>query len=401
MNIFNLIAKLTLDDSTYISKIVSNSTLTQQQTEKIKQKLEQMQKTTEKAIRLTAQAFAEGKIGLEDYSQKMSQLQSRQRQLEESAKQLGVANKKMSLSSVISWTAIATAVVGVIRKMGQLMYSTTEYAGSIKDLAQVYETTYQNVQELNYIAQESGKNAEWVLRKARSSGQSYAEVLGLSNEEYQEMIANAKEMGIILENDVIDRADMLGDQISQLKYQWQAVLTGLLAGNEDAEEQLSAYFERVGAFIEQNLPTAVQFTAKFLLQLVTSLVKLAPQIVGDLISELVNVAIDIIFDFDWYKVGWNLGLAVSEGVINIIPKVLNKLLGKVGIKIPTLNLDSFKMDTGNLVGDNSYNYSTNNSNSSNVTNNTTITIEAKDANAREIANEVSRILSTQIQAKGR
>lgn len=308
---------------------------------------------------------------------------------------------KATLNTALGWVAVRQAIVGTIKKMGELMYNTTEYAGSIKDLAQVYETTYQNVQELNYIAQESGKNAEWVLRKARSSGQSYAEVLGLSNEEYQEMIANAKEMGIILENDVIDRADMLGDQISQLKYQWQAVLTGLLAGNEDSEQQLSAYFERVGAFIEQHLPTAVRFTAKLLLQLVTSLVKLAPQIVGDLISELVDVAIDIIFDFDWYKVGWNLGIAVSEGIINIIPKVLNKLLGKVGIKIPTLNLDSFKMDTGTLVGDNSYNYSTNNSNSSNITNNTTITIEAKDANAREIANEVSRILSTQIQAKGK
>lgn len=310
--------------------------------------------------------------------------------------------EKMGLGAKLTWAAVGVAIVGVIRKMGELMYSTTEYAGSIKDLAQVYETTYQNVQELNYIAQESGKNAEWVLRKARSSGQSYAEVLGLSNEEYQEMIANAKEMGIILENDVIDRADMLGDQISQLKYQWQAVLTGLLAGNEDADEQLSAFFGRVGAFMEENLPTAIQFTVRLLLQLMLGIMRVAPKIISDLLAELIDFVVEWILSFDWFKVGWNLSIAILEGIVNGLVKVGNKILKYVGIKIPEADFSKMQMELSsgkNYASNNSY--LTNNSSSSNVTNNTTITIEAKDANAREIANEVSRILSTQIQAKGR
>ena len=307
--------------------------------------------------------------------------------------------EKMGLSAKLTWASVGVAIAGVVKKMGELMYNTTEYAGSIKDLAQVYETTYQNVQELNYIAQESGKNAEWVLRKARSSGQSYAEVLGLTNEEYQEMISNAKEMGLVLEDEVIDRADVLGEQIASLKYQWQSVLTGLLAGTEDSEQQLEAYFERLGAFIEAHTPMAVRFTFKLLTKIAQALVSMLPELLGGLVGELIDYLIEYTLSFDWIGLGWNIGLEIAEGILNGLGKLGNKVLKYVGIEIPEADFDRFKRDLGTNAS--SYSYSTNNSNSSNVTNNTTITIEAKDANAREIANEVSRILSTQIQAKGR
>lgn len=343
MNIMNLTAKLILDDKEYIVKL-----------QEAKEKTKEVTKETEKS---------------------------------------GIASK-------LSWVAVGVAIAGVIKKMGELMYSTTEYAGSIKDLAQVYETTYQNVQELNYVAQESGKNAEWVLRKARSSGESYAEILGLTNEEYQEMIANAKEMGIILENEVIDRADMLGDQISQLKYQFQAVLTGLLAGNEDADEQLSAYFERVGAFMEANLPVAVQFIFRLLMQLAMSIINVAPSIISQLIAELVDFMISYTLSFDWAKLGWNIMVGILEGMLNALVKVGNKFLKYVGIEIPEADLSSLQaeMTSGKTYAN--YNNLTNNSSSSNITNNnTTVIVEAK-GDAKQIANEVSKILSTKIQAKG-
>lgn len=326
------------------------------------------------------------------------QLQEAKQKAENTGKGIG----KSALGAKLGWVAVGTAIAGVIKKMGELMYNTTEYAGSIKDLAQVYETTYQNVQELNYLAQESGKNAEWVLRKARSSGESYAEVLGLSNEEYLEMIANAKEMGIILEDEIIDRADMLGDQISQLKYQWQAVLTNLLAGNENADELLSQFFNRVGAFMEQNLPIAIQFIYRLLMQLAMAIVRIAPKIISSLITELIDLIIEFIMSGDWFKVGWNVAIAILEGVINGLLKAGGGILDMIGIKIPEVDFSSAQMELTTGKNYNAeYSYSTNNSSNSNVTNNTTITIEAKDANAREIANEVSRILSTQIQAKGR
>ena len=343
MNIMNLTAKLILDDKEYTVQL-----------QEAKQKAENVTKTTQ----------------------------------------------KMSLGAKIGWAAVGTAIVGVISKMGQLMTNTMAYADNIKNLAQIYETTTENLQELNFVAQESGKNAEWVLRKARSSGQSYAEVLGLTNEEYQEMVNNAREMGLVLEDEVLTRVDDLGDQISALKYQFQAVLTGLLAGNEDADEQLSAYFQRVGEFMEDKLPIAIQFIFRLLMQMSLALVRVAPQLINQLLAELIDYALSYTLSFDWAKLGWNIMIAILEGMLNGLVKVGNKFLKYLGIKIPEANLGALQaeMTSGQMYSN--YNNLTNNSNSSNVTNNnTTITIEAK-GDARQIANEVSKILATKIQAKG-
>lgn len=235
--------------------------------------------------------------------------------------------KKMSASSLISWAAIGAAIIGVANKMKDLVYNTTEYAGSIKDLAQVYETTYQNVQELNYIAQESGKNAEWLLRKAQSSGESYAEIVGLTNEEYQEMIANAHELGLVMENEVIDRADMLGDKLSQLSYQWQAVLTGLLAGNEGAEENLRSFFQRLFEAIEEFTPNITQFVVRMISEVAVAFVRYVPKIVIQVISQITATLVA-----NLPELFWEINKAVIQGLIDIILAPINWIIELFGGK---------------------------------------------------------------------
>ena len=276
MNIFNLFAKLILDDSEYKKKI--------------------------------AEAKGENKKLIKE---------------EQRAKEKSVAR----------WLAVGTAITAVAAVMKNLIYNTTEYAGSIKDLAQVYETTYQNIQELNYIAQESGKNAEWVLRKARSSGESYAEILGLTNEEYAEMVANAHEMGLVMENEIIDRADELGDRISALKYQWQAVLVSLLAGEEDAEEKLEMFFDRMLQVAERFMPAVVQFAVKLLAQVAVALVKYLPQLINDLTTEVMNSLTETL-----PQLIWNLVKALVQTVINNVINMLVGWLRIFGVDVPQVDL---------------------------------------------------------------
>lgn len=239
-----------------------------------------------------------------------------------------------NLKTVASWLGITASVATLISTMKNLVYNTTEYAGSVKDLAQVYETTYQNVQELNYMAQESGKNAEWVLRKAQSSGESYAEILGLTNEEYAEMVANAHEMGIILEDEVIDRADMLGDAVSQLKYQFQSVLTGLLAGEEGAEDNLRAFLKRVGDTVSQYMPAVVNFGVQILIEVFVGLVNYLPTFA----VELATTLLDAIVNIDWLGIFASIGLSLIEFFINAIIQAFTFWLKWFGIDIPQVDL---------------------------------------------------------------
>lgn len=270
-----------------------------------------------------------GKLTLDtsDYEKGVETAKKENKQFEEST-------TKSTAKAVIGWTAVATAIVGIAVKMKDLIYNTTEYAGAIKDLSQVYETTYRTVQELNYIAQESGKNAEWVLRKARASGESYAKILGLSNEEYAEMIANAEEMGLIMEDEILDKADELGDRISAIKYQWQAVLVGLLAGEEDAEANLEKFFERVNEVVENFTPRIISFVVKLLGQITLAIIRVAPKMLLDIIYKL----IDVVLNIDWIEFGWNIAKAILAGFANVFIKSFNNIFGWLGLKIPEIDV---------------------------------------------------------------
>jgi hypothetical protein len=315
MNLFNLVAKLTLDDTEYkkgIDRATSSAS--------------SMTTAVVTGSKKSATAMATVGVAAADVSKRMNGL--------------GMASIASGLKAAAGWAGVALSIAAVVTALKDAIYNTTEWAGGIKDLAQVYGMTYTQIQEVNYLAQESGKNAEWAIRKAQSSGQEYWEVLGLTNEEYKEMIAYANEMGIILTDDLVDGADRLGDQISQLKYQWQSLLAGLLAGDVNAEENLQKFFDRVMVFIEEFTPVIVQFSIKLIRQIVISLVKIAPQ----LVAEVMSAIIDMIFDVDWLQVGWDLAKAIAQGVINGLSELLFGGLGKIfGFEAP-------KVDFGGASG---------------------------------------------------
>ena len=308
MNLFELTAKLTLDDTEY------------------KRGIESAQKQastfgTTMVLSSKKSATAMGAVGVATAG------------VGKKVGELTTATISSGIKSVASWAGVALSIGAVVTALKDAIYNATEFAGAIKDLAQVYGLTYQQVQEVNYLAQESGKNAEWAIRKAQSSGQEYWEVLGLTNEEYKEMIAYATEMGIILGDDIVDGADRLGDQLSQLKYQWQSLMVGLLAGDENAEENLQKFFDRLMVFIEEFAPVIVQFVIKLVRQISIALFEMIPQI----ITELLYSVIDAIFSVDWIAVGWNIMKAIAEGIVNSSIKLLGGWLEWFGVELPQVD----------------------------------------------------------------
>lgn len=322
MNLFNLVAKLTLDDTEYKNGI-----------EKAQKQTNGLTTTMVLSSKKSASAMATVGVAATAVSQKVSDLTT--------------TTLINGVKSVASWAGVALSIAAVVTALKDAIYNTTEWAGGIKDLAQVYGMTYTQIQEVNYLAQESGKNAEWAIRKAQSSGQEYWEVLGLTNEEYKEMIAYANEMGIILTDDLVDGADRLGDQISQLKYQWQSLLAGLLAGDVNAEENLQKFFDRVMVFAEEFTPVIVQFSIKLIRQISIALFEMVPQIITELLDSLLGV----VWSIDWVGVGWDLMKAIAQGIINASSELLFGWLKIFGIEAPKVdfggNSSSNYIDVGN------------------------------------------------------
>ena len=308
MNLFELFAKLTLDDTEY-RKGLDNAT----------KQASGLTTAVVTSSKKSATAMATVGVTATEVSKRISDVTT--------------ASLVNGVKTATGWLGVALSIGAVVTALKDAIYNTTEWAGGIKDLAQVYGLTYTQIQEVNYLAQESGKNAEWALRKAQSSGQEYWEVLGLTNEEYKDMIAYATEMGIILGDDIVDGADRLGDQLSQLKYQWQSLMAGLLAGDENAEENLLKFFNRVMVFIEEFAPVIIQFVLKLAVQLVVALAKMAPELVGVLFTSV----IEAIFSIDWIAVGWNLIKGIAEGFINGAIELLGGWLRIFGIEIPKVD----------------------------------------------------------------
>ena len=247
--------------------------------------------------------------------------------------ELETSTSKMSLKAIAGWAGIALSIASVVNGIKKAITSTMQYADTINNLAQLYGKTAKEIQEVNYLAQETGKTAEWALRKAKSSGQEYWQVLGYTEEQYKKMIDDAHEMGIVVEDEIINNIDKMNDSLNSLKYQWQAVLANLLGGGENAEEALQQFLDRVEGWAEKNLPRIISFVIKLLKNLVVGLVRVLPELVG----QLLDAVIDAIFEIDWVQVGIDLAKAILQGLLNSIIKALNKLFGWLGVNIPEVD----------------------------------------------------------------
>lgn len=283
MNIFNLTAKLTLDDSEY------------------KKNINEVKKENKDLVKNT---------------------------------------KDANLKSILSWGAVSGTIALVANKLKQLTLDATNYAGSIKNMSQFYGESIEKIQELSYVAEKSGKDVEYALKRAKSSGEEYWEVLGLTREQYIEMTNDAHKMGLVLSSEVVEGADALGDSIGNLKLQWKSTLMSLLGGAPEAEEKFNQFAENVSVFLERFTGPVLRFITKLTQSILKTLVKIAPTLVG----ELIDVIFDTVYKIDWIGFGINLAIKIAEGLVNVLAKIFNKIFGWIGINIPEVNFGEF--DTG-------------------------------------------------------
>ncbi len=323
MNVFNLFAKLTLDDSSY-------------------------------------------KKGIEEAKGKNAELLT--------------STKKMSLGAKIGWAAIGAAVVGIIVKIKDLALETINYADSFSDLAAKLSMSTDSVQEMNYIAGQLGTNIDTLTNtmavmynKAKEGDDAFSkigvsvkdtngeiksmdalfyEIVGAMNAmesdsertaamldvfgrsalqigevlntdvgTLKEMGQEAHNLGIVISEDLVEKASDFNDKMDEFKLRGKGILAEILLG--EGGEELDAKFDKfIDDFIvgfEKVFPKFVNFAIQLLQKLFVSLAKMLPS----LIPTLINAILDI----DWFSVGLSIGEAILNGILEILERGLGALVG--------------------------------------------------------------------------
>ena len=230
---------------------------------------------------------------------------------------------KNALVAAGKWALVGGAILKVASTIKGLIIDSTQYSDNIKNMAQIYGYSVREIQEMQSVAEQSGKSLERVLRGIRSSGQTAAEYLGLSTEEYAAMVDEAYRFGTILSEDAINNVDALGDRIQYLKSEWTAAITALLANEDGAEQAVDAFFENVGGIVDDYAPAIVRFFVRLLLKVAQGLLKVAPQIIGDFI----DAVIDTVLSINWIDVGFKIIKAILQGIWRGLGRIGKKIFG--------------------------------------------------------------------------
>jgi hypothetical protein len=285
------------------------------------------------------------------------------------------------MASAISWAAVVAAVLKVVNMIGQAITSTMEYTNNLKGLAQAYGMNYKEAQELNYVLGQVGTSIDSVgmgmknlanfatsgdkdLTKLVGSvkdangnfktqsqllfevaqalqgvddvternrltikllGRSYTEFgdfLKLSTEEVERFRAEANELGIVLEDNILEAADKAANELTKWKQEWKSALALFIFGDEDdrskAEEMITALIEQ----ISDRVPDYVKAGVKILLSIGQGIIQALPAI-AEAAAEVVVTILGEIYKINWLKVGLDIIIGVIRGLLSGVSKLFS------------------------------------------------------------------------------
>ena len=323
MNLFNLVAKLTLDD--------------------------------------------------EDYKKKIEEAKAKGKELADDTK------NKHTASMVAGWMAVAVAVVAVTKKIADLAKATIDYADQVGDLAEKWGFTTKQIQEFDYWATQNGTTLEALLTGMRGlvnnaqagseafdklgvsvtdangelkdqrtlfletinalqkvenqtektalqfdvfgrSGVELGQVINLTSEQLEALSQKAEDYGLIISDDAIKASSDFNDELDTLQKQFRSVVADLLAGTPEAMAKVDVFVENLTQKIEDYLPKFITFAIKLVDEIAVAIIKALPSVINSLV--------DAIFSYDWFKLGVDMSVQIGKGLVKGISNTVQKLLGK-------------------------------------------------------------------------
>ena len=323
MDIFNLIGKLTLDTSDYDAKI-----------NEAKNKGEDFAKTTK---------------------------------------------NKVSPMAVAGWAAIATAIVAVIKKMGDLALATANYADQIGDTAEKWGFTTKEIQEFDYWATQNGTTLQSLLTGMRGlvnqaeagssafaklgvavrnndgtfkdqktlfletmnalqgiddqvqrnalqfeifgrAGIELGQVINLTGDQLEALSQKAEDYGLIISDEAIKASSDFNDELDTLKRQFQSLVAEMLADTPEAQRKFEEFTNNLEEMIRKYLPTFIRFLSKMAGVSVVEIIRQLPV--------LIESIFDAILDMDWYKLGMEISWEILKGLGKTLWEGVQMIFGK-------------------------------------------------------------------------
>lgn len=274
--------------------------------------------------------------------------------------------------AIAAFSAIAAAVVALATKIYQLWQQTLTYADTVSDMAAKFGVTTASISEMQYIADQSSTSIEgmtsamsMLFNRAKEGSEvfqrlgidvrdsngnfkamdelfyetvgalndveyanernalmletfgesvfSVGEVVRKTSEELERMRQEAHELGIVMNDETVQFASDFNDALAVLRLQGQSALASLISGDEDAEEKLQDFFDRVLEIAEENMPRIISFSVRLFTNAATALIRLAPRLVG----EFAKAIVEVVFDPElWIQTAVDLFRSIAEAVVN-------------------------------------------------------------------------------------
>ena len=300
-------------------------------------------------------------LNTKEYEEAIDKAKAKGEELAESTKQ------KHSMKMVAGWTAVALAIGAVIKKIADLAMSTMNYADQVGDIAEQWGFSTKEIQEFDYWATQNGttleslltgmrglvnqaeagsgafeklgvsvKNADGTFKDQRTlfletmtalqgvddqvqrnalqfeifgrAGIQLGQVINKSGAELEALSQKAEDFGLIISDKAIKASSDFNDELDTLKRQFKSAIAELVAGDpEEGYRKFEEFATQLVDKLAQVIPKFIMFAIRLSNSVIRELVKNLPSMIGQLIQE--------IFKINWFEVGLQIGLEIMKGVI--------------------------------------------------------------------------------------
>lgn len=368
--------------------------------------------------------------------------------------------QKSTVKSAIAWGAVVTAVVAVVSKVKDLIVETANYADQIGDLAEKWGFTTREIQEFDYWATMNGttldslltgmrglvnqaeagsdafdklgvsvRNADGSLKDQKTlfletidalqkidnqternalqfevfgrAGIDLGQIINRDSSELAQLSQEAENLGIILSDNTIAMAGNFNDTLDQIRLSFKSVFAELIGGAEDAPKKFEAFLESLAKQVEQWLP-----------QLLAVVIQLFPKILAitmKLIAQIPTMLMDALTQVNWLEFFVDFFKGFVESLVATVKNMVELLFGKGwlwGKNTQTgTDTSAFKESMTSLSSEYTNSYS---DSSSRTTDNSKYNIEISmtttgysEDDAKKLANDIIKEISTKKQASGR
>lgn len=312
----------------------------------------------------------------DDYNAKIEEAKKKGQDLADTTK------KKHAVSMAAGWAAVAAAIVAVIKKMADLALATAKYADQVGDLAEQWGFTTKQIQEFDYWATQNGTTLESLLTGMRGlvnqaeAGSSAFEKLGVSvknadgtfkdqrtlfletmtalqgvkdqvqrnalqfeifgragiqlgaiinksGAELEALSQKAEDYGLIISEKAIKASSDFNDELDTLKRQFQSTIAELLAGDpNEAYRKFEMFMDNLLEKLDNYLPKFLKFVVRFGMKVIEEIPKLIEPLIVTAIEEIV----DWLTRLDWATILVKVQVAIIKGLLGGIVNTVKRVL---------------------------------------------------------------------------